>query len=189
MRVIGTDGTIRDAWGACGRKRTYMSRKDAKRAARRYGQTPYRCPVCGLWHLTSHWRRPQGRDKMGIQLKGAAMKLESWNDDEVRFSDGTVVTYDHLQDCCECNWADFSVLELAGEFGAAEFDGLGIEPIDGAGFNLVPIRDGEPVAGLSVFVPCYSDQNGCYSDELTIIVTRPGGSREETSLAAEERLG
>lgn len=54
MRVIGTDGTIRDAYGACGRKRAYMSRKEARRAAKRYGQTPYRCGICGLWHLTSH---------------------------------------------------------------------------------------------------------------------------------------
>jgi len=43
---------------ACDRKMRYSSKGQAKQAARQsraqHGSdlTPYRCPVCGLWHLT-----------------------------------------------------------------------------------------------------------------------------------------
>lgn len=40
------------------------------------------------------------------------MKIEKWNDDYIWFTDGSTISYDHCSDCCELNWADFSVLEV-----------------------------------------------------------------------------
>lgn len=116
------------------------------------------------------------------------MKLKTWNDDTVVFDDGTVVAYEHDQECCEVNWADFSVLGIASHFRDLVFSSLHIDPIDGAGFNMVPLDgDGIPISGATVFIPCYSDQNGYYSDDITITVSNQSAI-ERVCLCAEERV-
>ena len=96
------------------------------------------------------------------------MKIESWNDEEIRFSDGSTITYDHEPDCCEYNYADFSVLEVF--YDGREFDDYCVKTCDD-GFLLV-LRDwwGEK----SVFIPCYSAQNGYYSSDVDIYVNNKG---------------
>ena len=94
--------------------------------------------------------------------------------DGLIFDDGTILTSYHDQDCCEIHELDFSNIELN------EFDGLE--------FNLDPANDGEaffrripeygieliPVKGHSVKIPGYGYNNGYYSDNLEISLTRPG---------------
>lgn len=42
----------------CVGKRRYPDRRTAKRCGSPYGHRPYRCPICGRWHLTSRRPRP-----------------------------------------------------------------------------------------------------------------------------------
>lgn len=90
------------------------------------------------------------------------MKITKITDESIEFNDGTIITYDHDQDCCETNYADFPQLQDTGieqeEFTAP----LQFEKCDD-GF-----RFGN--AGKMYFVPCYSYQNGYYSCEVDILV-------------------
>lgn len=49
-------------WMFCASKRRFRSQAQARRLLaqniHRYGrQTPYRCDVCGGWHLTKRWHK------------------------------------------------------------------------------------------------------------------------------------
>lgn len=80
--------------------------------------------------------------------------------DSIIFSDGSELIYKHEQDCCENNYADFGQIDdlaLSYSFKTP----LKFELCD-EGFRF---GDGQKW----VFVPCYSDQNGYYSNELDII--------------------
>ena len=94
------------------------------------------------------------------------MKIVKWDDENIVFSNGSVITYDHVQDCCESNWADFSVLDTF--YDGKEFKDYFIEPVDKAGFNLVLVYSAYEMQ--RIFIPCYSDQNGYYTDEIWIEV-------------------
>ena len=95
------------------------------------------------------------------------MKIKEVNDEHILFDNGTEITFDHEQDCCECNYADFTQItpETVG------YDQEFVEPlafsfIDGKGF-----RFGNYARyGISnpIFVPCYSDQNGYYSSDINV---------------------
>lgn len=56
LRLTDRNGNQVDAWGSCGRKRSYPSKRLAARKAKALGLTPYRCGICGMWHLTSMTR-------------------------------------------------------------------------------------------------------------------------------------
>ena len=76
------------------------------------------------------------------------------------FDDRSIITFDHLQDCCEDNYADFQQLEdlaLIYDFDTAN---LKFDPVTGSGF-----RFGND---YMFFIPCYSAQNGYYTTELDI---------------------
>lgn len=93
---------------------------------------------------------------------------------EIIFDNGKELSVDHEPDCCECHWADTSVLpfynvssttgKLINIFDDVEFSGTPdmIQPIEGAGFNLVATN------GDKFFVPCYGENNGYYSTDLTL---------------------
>lgn len=34
------------------------------------------------------------------------MKITKWDDDRIYFSDGSTISYQHEQDCCEYNYTD-----------------------------------------------------------------------------------
>ena len=111
------------------------------------------------------------------------MKIEKITDEAIIFDNGNRITYDHEQDCCESNWADFSSLEdtLAME---AEFDeNLVFEIVEGSGDcdKGAGIRFGNP--GNMFFVPCYSEQNGYYTTDIQIYYTK-----EVLSLTCEENF-
>ena len=84
------------------------------------------------------------------------------NDEEILFSDGSKITFEHIKDCCEYNIADFSQLDDIAR--STEFDtsNMIFEAVPDSGF-----RFGNP--NKMFFVPCYSYQNGYYSDEIDIL--------------------
>ena len=71
-----------------------------------------------------------------------------------------LITHDHAPDCCENNYADFEQLDdLAMHY---TFKGrLQFEEVPGAGFRFGDSR-------RMFFVPCYTIQNGYYSDDVDI---------------------
>lgn len=83
------------------------------------------------------------------------------DEDRMRFSNGKEITYDHGQDCCEWNYADFKA--IADEVRGLIFDmrDLQFEAVENYGF-----RFGNE--NQMIFVPCYSEQNGYYSSDLEI---------------------
>lgn len=88
------------------------------------------------------------------------MKIVEVTDEHILFNNESKITFGHEQDCCEMNYADFQQLEEAALY--FEFDDqLMFEPVDSFGF-----RFGNP--SRMFFVPCYSNQNGYYSNDVDI---------------------
>lgn len=88
-------------------------------------------------------------------------KIIKAEENELRFNDGTVITCDHCQDCCEYNYAKFDDIDDICR--ATDFDtnNLVFEACEyGFRFGNLPAK--------MFFVPCYSDQNGYYSDEVDV---------------------
>lgn len=83
------------------------------------------------------------------------------NEEHILFDDGTEITFDHEQDCCEYNYADFEQIDDIARNFAFDTDHLMFESVEDAGF-----RFGNQ--GAMFFVPCYSEQNGYYSSDITI---------------------
>ena len=88
------------------------------------------------------------------------MKIVRVDSTQILFDNGAQITYDHYQDCCEHNYADFKQIEdLARK---TEFDeDLVFEEVEDAGF-----RFGNP--NKMFFIPCYSEQNGYYTTNIEI---------------------
>lgn len=79
----------------------------------------------------------------------------------LEFSDGTKITCDHEQDCCEYNYAQFHDIDDICK--ATDFDtsNLAFESCEyGFRFGNQPNK--------MFFVPCYSCQNGYYSYEVDV---------------------
>lgn len=89
------------------------------------------------------------------------IKIVEVKERELKFSDGSRITSEHLSDICVCNYADFEAIDdLAKEW---EFTlPLTFEREDGYGFMF-----GNPPDKM-VFVPCYSCQSGWYSSAVDI---------------------
>lgn len=82
------------------------------------------------------------------------------NADYIEFSNGDRIIYDHEPDCCEYNYADFK--QVKDEIMGREFKmPIQFEMLE-HGFRF----GNEPY--MMFYVPCYSDQNGYYTDELDI---------------------
>lgn len=104
-------------------------------------------------------------------------KICEISDVVIRFDDGSCITYDHRKDCCEDNYADFSQIEgYALDF---DFDteNMKFKAVDEAGF-----RFGNPP--MMFFVPCYSEQNGYYSDDIDIY----WGGEHVLNFVCEDRI-
>lgn len=90
------------------------------------------------------------------------MKIVSITDSYILFDNDNVITFDHDQTCCEWNYADFEQLDDIAR--ATEFDpNLEFEALPEEGF----LFGNRP--NKMFFIPCYSSQNGYYSDEITIL--------------------
>lgn len=88
------------------------------------------------------------------------VKIKEVRMESILFDDDSILEYDHLQDCCERNFADFE-----------QVDDLALEqtftlPLDfeytsnGFMFGNKPNK--------MFFIPCYSEQNGYYSPTVDI---------------------
>lgn len=88
------------------------------------------------------------------------MRIKSVTEDSVLFDNGSFISYSYRQCCCEENLADFKNLDPQ----ALDYDFRGplkFEPVAGYGFRFGDSR-------RMFFVPCYSVQNGYYSNEINI---------------------
>lgn len=105
------------------------------------------------------------------------MKVKEINEEMILFDNGMKITFDHEQDCCEYNYADFEQLE--NQLDGVEFDeaSMKFEKVDESGF-----RFGSKGTHM-YFVPCYSVQNGYYSSDIQIYFN----GNEVLSLFCEER--
>lgn len=104
-------------------------------------------------------------------------KIIKTEDNLIEFEDGTKITCDHTPDCCEYNYADCEQIDDLAR--AYDFDTsrLRVEGIDDSGFCF-----GDNPARM-FFVPCYSEQNGYYSDDIDVYIN----GELQTNLACFER--
>ncbi len=102
------------------------------------------------------------------------MKIIDFNNREgILFDNGKVLDVVHWDDCCENHWADIDVLRTYNvstttgketSIFIPDFSGTPdmIQPIENMGFNLVATN------GDKFFIPCYGENNGYYSTNLTL---------------------
>ena len=79
----------------------------------------------------------------------------------ILFEDGSKITYDHDRDCCEDNYADFEQIDDIAMNTDFDTNNMLFESVDGSGFSFGN-------ENKMFFVPCYSDQNGYYTDHIDI---------------------
>ena len=90
------------------------------------------------------------------------MKIEKVSDEMIMFDNGSTITFDHEQDCCEWNYADFSILNPNVINYDYDFPAkLQFKTVEGQGFKF-------GCKGHWIFIPCYSEQNGYYTDCIDI---------------------
>ena len=99
------------------------------------------------------------------------MKIIKITDEAITFNDGTEITHNHDQDCCENVYADFRSLKDQ-DIKQKEIKRISIVGVKDAGFRL-----------NGYFIPCYNSQNGYYSDNLELIITYPNGDKLVKNLA------
>lgn len=104
------------------------------------------------------------------------MKIKNITESNIIFDNGYEMEAFHDRDCCEDVYADFSVLQnynisnITGKtINIREIDfeenlNKLVKGIEGQGFNLIS------KIGENFFVPCYNEQNGYYSSNLTLIL-------------------
>ena len=104
------------------------------------------------------------------------MKVKNIDDYGIYFDNGDSIGWYHYQDCCENNWPDFRQLKDTGIYNEKFNTPLTFERCD-YGF-----RFGNE--GKMYYVPCYTDQNGYYSNEVEI--TYFDHTTKESSYVLEE---
>lgn len=102
-------------------------------------------------------------------------KIIKLDENLIEFSDGTRITCDHEQDCCEYNYADCNQLDDLAKAYDFNTSKLKFEAVDECGF-----RFGDRPERM-FFVPCYSVQNGYYTCDLEIYLN----GEIQTSLECE----
>ena len=105
-------------------------------------------PARKIKYVPSHLRR------------GDSRKIAEVTEEAIIFTDGSRITYDHDNDCCEWNYADFKQLDDVARGYTFEGD-MVFESVECAGFKFGDSR-------RQFFVPCYSVQNGYYSSDIDI---------------------
>lgn len=88
-------------------------------------------------------------------------KIISVNEEQILFDDGCKITFDHSQDCCECNYADFEQLDDLARAHNFNTSKMTFMKSGDHGFIFGDNR-------RMFFVPCYSVQNGYYTTAVDI---------------------
>ena len=88
------------------------------------------------------------------------MKIKEVTDLHIEFDNGNEITFAHLRDCCETNYADFEQIETFA-YGLDFDEDLMFEEVSDYGFRFGNL-------GKMFFIPCYSEQNGYYSSDVDI---------------------
>jgi len=90
---------------------------------------------------------------------------------------GVLFETHHERDCCENVYGDFAIakhyIDQINELG--KIKKIEIKSVPEAGFIVFVYNDKDEDGWHSmrdgVFIPCYNEQNGYYSDELDLIIT------------------
>jgi hypothetical protein len=104
------------------------------------------------------------------------MKIIKYEENLIEFDNGCIIEFEHVDECCEHVYADceylsnYNILPHTGEtikIGDIDFP----EDIEN---NIIKV-EGEGVKlkakdGSVWFIPCYDEQNGYYSSDLSIRV-------------------
>jgi hypothetical protein len=93
------------------------------------------------------------------------VKIES---ECIEFENGVKLYSNHESDCCEQHWLSFEHLTFC-DFEDLEFDLTGdsfFKKIEGYGIELMPIN------GHSVKVPGYGSNNGYYTTNLQLVLSK-----------------
>jgi len=89
------------------------------------------------------------------------MRISKVTDKAIIFDNGNTITFSHDRDCCEWNYADFSILNPNVINYNYDFnEDLDFEEKE-EGFVFGS-------NGHWIFIPCYSEQNGYYSNDVDI---------------------
>ena len=97
------------------------------------------------------------------------MKVTKVYAESVEFEDGHTLASEHYQNCCEHNYLSFGDVTLE-DFEGLDFDLSNdnfFNRIEGYGIELVPVH------GHSVKVPGYGSNNGYYSSNLQLVLSKP----------------
>ena len=89
------------------------------------------------------------------------------------FEDGEIISYatEHDQHCCEHVYGDFSIFKYNKEELLNEkIKEIELVKVEGEGFLLRFNKDYS--SSTKVFIPCYDFQNGYYSSNLKLQITR-----------------
>ena len=109
------------------------------------------------------------------------MKIKGITSERITFDDDSCIWFDHEQDCCETNYADFNYLAEEGDILNYEFnERLCFESVNKSGFRFGDNR-------RMWFCPCYSEQNGYYTDQIDIYYTKNGNTEQVLSFNCQER--
>ena len=105
------------------------------------------------------------------KLKMKNLKVVALNSDEITFDNGVKLYSNHEQDCCENHYLSMSDLTIS-DFERLEFDLSNddfFERIEDYGIALKPLN-GHPVR-----IPGYGSNNGYYSSNIDLIITKTDG--------------
>ena len=101
-------------------------------------------------------------------LRGDGVRFTVIDDENEKITDIVELKAIHEQDCCEHVYADFSILCYYKRKRSFDrnYKKLIIKEVPKAGLLLIFVRD--RFFQRKIFIPCYNEQNGYYSSDLTL---------------------
>ena len=117
-----------------------------------------------------HIKKFKESDSLSSNILAKVVEVTS---DNIIFDNGSILSSEHQQDCCEHHYLDFTYVELS------DFDGLEFDLSSDKFFNRIPEYGIElvPVSGWGVRIPGYGSNNGYYSSDLTLVLSDGNKSR------------
>lgn len=88
------------------------------------------------------------------------MRITKIDDQQIVFDNGTAITFNHFQECCEKVYPDFVGSLSDNDIMDIDIEEINIEKVAGSGFRL-----------NGYFVACYNKQEGNYNHELDLVIT------------------